>query len=159
MLTGAVSGGITAKIVGGDFTKGMFNGAWTAGFATIFNDSLNGAANFVSRMTAGDTGGKASFYDNQTEGSVTDAAKTGLFLLGGFAASASALVAGDALVAYGGALCLDAYPYIMSAAGTELGQMFLNGLPDYLSAALPGTAPNPNIPGFFGWATAYYLNY
>ena len=40
MLTGAVAGGITAKIVGGDFTKGMFNGAWTAGFAYLFNDSL-----------------------------------------------------------------------------------------------------------------------
>ena len=101
MLTGAVSGGITAKIVGGDFTKGMFNGAWTAGFATIFNDSLNGAANFVSRMTAGDTGGKASFYDDAPKGGSVagDAAKIFAVTIGApLTVSTGTLLAGEALV-------------------------------------------------------------
>ncbi|MEM5787433.1 MAG: hypothetical protein AAGU11_08955, partial [Syntrophobacteraceae bacterium] len=40
MLTGAVSGGFTAVIVGGDFKQGMFDGAWTAGFGYFFNCAL-----------------------------------------------------------------------------------------------------------------------
>ncbi|MEL7657136.1 MAG: hypothetical protein AAGU75_14665, partial [Bacillota bacterium] len=42
---GAVSGGFTAVIVGGDFKQGMFNGAWTAGFGYLFNE--------IQEVTAG----------------------------------------------------------------------------------------------------------
>ena len=41
MATGAVTGGITSAIAGGDFGQGALMGAWTAGFATVFNDFLD----------------------------------------------------------------------------------------------------------------------
>ncbi|MEM5787436.1 MAG: hypothetical protein AAGU11_08970 [Syntrophobacteraceae bacterium] len=50
MLTGAVSGGFTAVIVGGDFKQGMFDGAWTAGFAYIFNETLEEFGNRMNYM-------------------------------------------------------------------------------------------------------------
>ena len=50
MLTGAVAGGITAAIVGGDFKQGMFNGAWTAGFGYLFNETGQELGKMVQGM-------------------------------------------------------------------------------------------------------------
>ena len=153
MLTGAVSGGITAKIVGGDFTKGMFNGAWTAGFATIFNDSLNGAANFISRMTAGDTGGKASFYDEAPKGGSVagDVVKIFAVTIGApLTVSAGTLLAGEALL------------YIVPITTTfglsyapQLNQIGLNTL-DFANGYFPGTPP-PSAAGYAGFVYGNFL--
>ncbi|MEM5768828.1 MAG: hypothetical protein AAGU32_11160, partial [Bacillota bacterium] len=40
----------TAVIFGGDSKQGMFNGAWTAGFAYIFNETLEEFGNRMNYM-------------------------------------------------------------------------------------------------------------
>ncbi|MHC1744446.1 MAG: RHS repeat-associated core domain-containing protein [Syntrophobacteraceae bacterium] len=40
MATGAVAGGVTSSMMGGNFGDGAFNGAWTAGYGMVFNDAL-----------------------------------------------------------------------------------------------------------------------
>jgi hypothetical protein len=55
---GAVTGGVTSEIVGGQFLHGFSQGTWTAAYAFMFNGVLHGAL-----MTAGNDGGRPSFYD------------------------------------------------------------------------------------------------
>ncbi|MEN6440690.1 MAG: hypothetical protein ABFD97_19130, partial [Syntrophobacter sp.] len=153
IATGTVMGGFSSMLMAGSFGAGAAQGAWTSAYGFFFN----GAAHEMARIMNPE-GGKESFFDNQTEGSVTDAAKTGLFLLGGFTASAGALVAGEALVAYGGALSLDAYAYIMSAAGTPAAQWVLqNGNNLFLSYFRTAPPPPSQFPGLTYWL--WYLGH
>jgi RHS repeat-associated protein len=58
---GALSGGVTAKLAGGNFLQGMGQGAWTAAYGFIFNDAWELA---VEDVLGPYRGQEASVYTN-----------------------------------------------------------------------------------------------
>ncbi|MGV8074550.1 MAG: RHS repeat domain-containing protein [Syntrophobacteraceae bacterium] len=57
MGTGAVAGGVTSVMMGGDFGQGALNGAWTAGFAMVFNETGKLIEDYVeSKLKSGGVG-------------------------------------------------------------------------------------------------------
>jgi hypothetical protein len=65
---------------------------------------------------------------------------------GGIASFNTGLGVGIAGAEAGAAL----YPELIVAAGTPQGQKLLSNATDFISSAVPSTAPTPNLPGLAG---------
>jgi hypothetical protein len=137
---GAVTGGVASEMVCGQFLHGFGQGAWTAAYGFLFNAVMHGAL-----MTAGDAGGRPTFYDTVSPDGDPAAATIDN--------TSNAL----ALAVTVGAGVYYAEPYVLTLGlsyAPQINQWGLAGI-DFANGYLPGTPPA----SAFGYAGFIYGNF